>query len=237
MLILPNVVILNVDEECFIKGQQTTFCSGEQIFCWSSCRCWPPEDEQGRSDPDLWSSRWYSPLQQHERKVRPCGSWERPSFLHFLRDIAVLAVAAHIFQVYSAPSDHLCVSAAGQNSISHQACGWRRYVHDRNDVLVPVMDPSPQELLILLCSLPGSLPWRVDPVGPVWEDRCTLQHLSTANYAHLPTTPQRDPHISLWWGTNTRLSPPESHRWRLAFVWRAKITSNKLSNNRNLHLF
>lgn len=69
------------------------------------------------------------------------GRWDRvgaekgrPSD-SFCGDIAVLAVAAHIFQVYSAPSDHLCVSAAGQNSISHQAGGWRRYVRDRNNSL------------------------------------------------------------------------------------------------------
>lgn len=58
----------------------------------------------------------------------------RPSY-SVCGDLAVLAVAAHIFQVYSAPSDHLCVSAAGQNSASHQACGWRRYVHDSNNSL------------------------------------------------------------------------------------------------------
>lgn len=134
----------------------------------------------------------------------------------FCGDVDVLAAPAHIFQVYSAPSDHLCVSATRQASISYQAWWWRRYVCDisnSGDVLVPVMHPSPQEpLMLLLCSLPGSVPWWVDPVGPVWEDRCALQPHSTANYTHLPTTPQRDPHIGLRWGRTTRLSPPESHK-------------------------
>lgn len=106
-------------------------------------RCWSPEDDQGGSDPDLWASRRHPPLQHDEGKV--C----------------------------TAPSYHLCVSAAGQKSTSHQTRLWR--------------------------NLPRSVPGRADTAGPVWKDRYTVQHHSTTDHTNLQTETHRDPHLSLGW--------------------------------------
>lgn len=109
------------------------------------------------------------------------------------------------FQVYSAPSDHLCVSAARQNPVQRHARGRRQYVHgsthaiSRNDSLrARYRQFQPLSFLILpLCSLPGSVPGGADPAGPVREDRSAVRHHPAADHTRVPTNPQRDPHTGL----------------------------------------